>query len=387
DLATSKAIGSKSYNTLMGELVALETQYMASVSEKNPEEDCVDDVASTIESSKVPVTENDINVGGAPKETPSTISNGDSSSLVNNHNDDLIRFEADEESHDVSSSLESDKEGHDGQMNASVSDQHESKDGSEKLNIEVPTTGNISHNLSGSDSLPSVDQSAWNESSNDLPQTIAESDSLASTADGNELVAGEKCISETNTLGNEGEAVMSEKVDKDSSSADDTSPKDETNARQGELIRDFLKSSASQLTIYGLKAEKDESMSASFLITVGDEKNATRTQQHALFGNRKLARRKVKECSKIGREHTKKGKTTIAKEKSFVFCSKSASKSRQARVGKQETASKSRQARVGKQESASKRRQARVVKQESASKSRQARIDKQESISKNEIKA
>ncbi|GKB07357.1 replication protein A 70 kDa DNA-binding subunit B [Tanacetum coccineum] len=45
---------------------------------------------------------------------------------------------------------------------------------------------------------------------------------------------------------------------------------------------------------------------ASFLITVGDEKNATRTQQHALFGNRKLARRKVKECSKIGREHTKK---------------------------------------------------------------------------------
>ncbi|GKG12758.1 hypothetical protein Tco_0346995, partial [Tanacetum coccineum] len=42
-LATSKSIGSKSYNTLMRELVALETQYMASVSEKNPEEDCVDD--------------------------------------------------------------------------------------------------------------------------------------------------------------------------------------------------------------------------------------------------------------------------------------------------------------------------------------------------------
>ncbi|GKE19895.1 hypothetical protein Tco_1431407, partial [Tanacetum coccineum] len=54
--------------------------------------------------------------------------------------------------------------------------------------------------------------------------------------------------------------------------------------------------------IFGNQAEKDESMSASFLITVGDEKNATRTQQHALFGNRKLARRKVKECSKIGRE-------------------------------------------------------------------------------------
>ncbi|GJU78528.1 hypothetical protein Tco_1275598 [Tanacetum coccineum] len=54
------------------------------------------------------------------------------------------------------------------------------------------------------------------------------------------------------------------------------------------------------------------------------------------------------------------------------------SKSRQARVGKQESASKSRQARVGKQESASKRRQARVVKQESASKSRQEVITRKQ---------
>ncbi|PWA72784.1 hypothetical protein CTI12_AA267630 [Artemisia annua] len=311
DLDTSKAIGSKSYNTLMGELVALETQYMASVSEKNPKEDYVDSVASTKESSEAlvtgeqvetkgdlveetellrtlklsntdnPTSENDINVGGTPKETPSTASNGDNSSPVNNHTDDLITFEADEERHDVSSSLEADKEGHDGQTNTSVSDKHESKDGSEKTSIEVPTTTeNISHTLSGSDSSPSVDQLTPNgdlnevqkidtdvkascessasapdvvlESSKDMPQTITASDSLVSTADGNELVSGEKCISETSTLRNEGEAVASEKVDKDSSSADDTRPKDQTNARQGELIRDFLKSSASQLTIYGL---------------------------------------------------------------------------------------------------------------------------------------
>ena len=158
DLDTSKAIGSKSYNTLMGELVALETQYMASVSEKNPEEDCVDSVASTKESSEAPFTgeqveskgdlveetvllrtlklsntdnptsENDINVVGTPKETPSTVSHGDNSRPVNNHTDDLITFEADEESHDVSSSLEADKEGHNGQMNTSVSDKHESKE-------------------------------------------------------------------------------------------------------------------------------------------------------------------------------------------------------------------------------------------------------------------
>ncbi|GKB59747.1 alpha/beta hydrolases superfamily protein, partial [Tanacetum coccineum] len=91
---------------------------------------------------------------------------------------------------------------------------------------------------------------------------------------------------------------------------------------------------------------------ASFLITVGDEKNATRTQQHALFENRKLARRKVKECSKIGREHTKKASS----KQETVDKQGSTSKSRQARVGKQESSSKSRQARVGKQETASKSR-------------------------------
>ncbi|GJY23420.1 ubiquitin carboxyl-terminal hydrolase MINDY-1-like protein, partial [Tanacetum coccineum] len=233
DLDTSKAIGSKSYNTLMGELVALETQYMASVSEKNPEEDCVDDVASTKESSKVPVTGEEVERKGDLLEEIELLKTLKLSNTYNPTAENDINVGG---KHDVSSLLEADKEGHDGQMNASVSDKRESKDGSEKLNIEVPTTENISHNLSGSDSLPSVDQSTSN----------------ASTTNGNEVVAGEKCISETNTLGNEGEAVMSEKVDKDSSSADDTSPKDEINARHGELIRDFLKSSASQLTIYGL---------------------------------------------------------------------------------------------------------------------------------------
>ncbi|GJT44860.1 hypothetical protein Tco_0953575, partial [Tanacetum coccineum] len=107
---------------------------------------------------------------------------------------------------------------------------------------------------------------------------------------------------------------------------------------------------------------------ASFLITVGDEKNATRTQQHALFGNRKLARRKVKECSKIGREHTKKASS----KQETVDKQGSTSKGRQARVGKQETASKSRQARVGKQESASKSRQARTDKQEARTREKES---------------
>ncbi|GJR14374.1 elongation factor 2-like protein [Tanacetum coccineum] len=49
----------------------------------------------------------------------------------------------------------------------------------------------------------------------DLPQTIAEpDDSSPSTADANELVSGEKCIRETSTLRNEGEAVTPEKLNK-----------------------------------------------------------------------------------------------------------------------------------------------------------------------------
>ncbi|GJW25683.1 hypothetical protein Tco_0039494 [Tanacetum coccineum] len=52
-----------------------------------------------------------------------------------------------------------------------------------------------------------------------------------------------------------------------------------------------------------------------------DKKNATRTQQLGLFESIKLARRKVKECSKIAREHTKKGskKTQQKDSKNCVF--------------------------------------------------------------------
>ncbi|GKC14228.1 ubiquitin carboxyl-terminal hydrolase MINDY-1 isoform X2, partial [Tanacetum coccineum] len=75
----------------------------------------------------------------------------------------------------------------------------------------------------------------------DLPQTIAKpDDSSPSTADANELVSGEKCIRETSTLRNEGEAVTSEKLNKGCTGDD---------VRQGELIPDVL---TSPLTVQGL---------------------------------------------------------------------------------------------------------------------------------------
>ncbi|KAJ9555261.1 hypothetical protein OSB04_009875 [Centaurea solstitialis] len=50
----------------------------------------------------------------------------------------------------------------------------------------------------------------------------------------------------------EGEVVLAEQVDKVGGNADEIKAKDGITPKQGELIRNFLKNSASQLTIYGL---------------------------------------------------------------------------------------------------------------------------------------
>ncbi|XP_054824455.1 uncharacterized protein LOC129322269 isoform X2 [Prosopis cineraria] len=54
DYDTANAIGSKSYNALMGELVALETRNMEGQHKNSPEEDCVDFVAATTAALGVP---------------------------------------------------------------------------------------------------------------------------------------------------------------------------------------------------------------------------------------------------------------------------------------------------------------------------------------------
>lgn len=87
-----------------------------------------------------------------------------------------------------------------------------------------------------------------------------ESKPLTSSVDESEpIYEGEEHIQEASTAGYEngepmyeGEVVLAEQVDKLSSSADVAKGKDGITPRQGELIRNFLKNSASQLTIYGL---------------------------------------------------------------------------------------------------------------------------------------
>ncbi|XP_076920657.1 uncharacterized protein LOC143581857 [Bidens hawaiensis] len=248
DTDTSSAIGSKSYNTLMGELVALETQKMESVSKKNSEEECVEYLEKRelenenehLRASKptetVNVTsENDKTV----EETLSTSSNIDNHSVMNDRIDDLI-------------TIEDDKERHDGKSNASELVKHESKDGIEKTNIEV--LENLEKSLYGTDTSSPVDQATLNGAANEVEKInvgeTASNESFSSAA--NAVVESSKDTTQTVANVNEGEVAISAQVDNNVTSVDDSRPINGPNARQGELIKSFLKNSASQLTIYGL---------------------------------------------------------------------------------------------------------------------------------------
>ncbi|KAL7167392.1 hypothetical protein ACSBR2_037955 [Camellia fascicularis] len=90
-------------------------------------------------------------------------------------------------------------------------------------------------------------------------------DAFTSSAEGSEpIYEGEECILESRTTiyedrepMYEGEVVLAEQVDKGTGDAYDARSKDEISPRQGELIRDFLKYNASQLTIHGLFSLQD----------------------------------------------------------------------------------------------------------------------------------
>ncbi|KAF7127528.1 hypothetical protein RHSIM_Rhsim11G0008000 [Rhododendron simsii] len=81
---------------------------------------------------------------------------------------------------------------------------------------------------------------------------------------GEPIYEGEECILESGTSliedrepMYEGEVVLAEQVDKSTGDGGDASCKDEISPRQGELIRNFLKNNASQLTVYGLFSLRD----------------------------------------------------------------------------------------------------------------------------------
>ncbi|KAK1374775.1 putative ubiquitin carboxyl-terminal hydrolase MINDY-1 [Heracleum sosnowskyi] len=78
------------------------------------------------------------------------------------------------------------------------------------------------------------------------------------------IYAGEECILEPGTTYEdrepvyEGEVVLAEQLDENSKNANDVACKTEISLQQGELIKDFLKANASQLTVYGLICLQEE---------------------------------------------------------------------------------------------------------------------------------
>ncbi|XP_049377115.1 uncharacterized protein LOC125841970 [Solanum stenotomum] len=109
---------------------------------------------------------------------------------------------------------------------------------------------------SSSSSIPSAapDSSGGRQHDTDEPETFN------SSIDGDEpMYEGEDCILESATTSYqsrepmyEGEVVLAEQVNGDSRDVPEIIVKDEITQKEGELVRNFLKNSASQLTIFGL---------------------------------------------------------------------------------------------------------------------------------------
>ncbi|XP_056174346.1 uncharacterized protein LOC115693322 [Syzygium oleosum] len=110
-------------------------------------------------------------------------------------------------------------------------------------------------------SVPNVDS----DSSGGKLQHADIAEPFTPSIDGSEpIYEGEECILDSGTAAcedrepiYEGEVVLAKQADKAIVDAYDVSSKDEMTPQQGELVRNFLKSSASQLTIYGLFCLQD----------------------------------------------------------------------------------------------------------------------------------
>ncbi|CAI9775750.1 unnamed protein product [Fraxinus pennsylvanica] len=103
-----------------------------------------------------------------------------------------------------------------------------------------------------------------NPSSGKIPKAD-DPDTFSSSVGSEPIYEGEECILESGTTVYEnrepvyeGEVILAGQVDKSSINDGDQTRKDIMTRKQGELIRNFLRNSASQLTIYGLFCLQDK---------------------------------------------------------------------------------------------------------------------------------
>ncbi|XP_031125012.1 ubiquitin carboxyl-terminal hydrolase MINDY-1 [Ipomoea triloba] len=130
------------------------------------------------------------------------------------------------------------------------------------------TDGNVAENNKNGSDILSSSSSLTPCIDSDLSsgrKDINEPETFSSSVDGSEpIYEGEECImeSEARTYENrepmyEGEVVLTAQVGGDPRDVPNSNPKHGITPREGELVRTFLKNSASQLTIYGLFCLRD----------------------------------------------------------------------------------------------------------------------------------
>ncbi|VFR02249.1 unnamed protein product [Cuscuta campestris] len=272
DQETADAIGLKSYNTLMGELVALEADHIDR--SKHDKESIEDDVVIDFAAATTAAL-------GVPSPCLSRSSRSFDNSPVSVLCDDDNPMEArkgDLEENELSRTLKLSLEEGDVATSSNaegtvVKDTTEPNSGlessssgstdlvveKEKQSPQTPPEPSAEEvHSSTCERRDAEDKSDCNVDS-DLSsgrKDIGETETISSSVDGSEpIYEGEECILESET-GNyqnrepmyEGEAVLTEQAIGDSRDIH----KPNVTPSEGELIRNFLNTSASQLTIYGL---------------------------------------------------------------------------------------------------------------------------------------
>ncbi|KAL0343676.1 UNVERIFIED_CONTAM: Ubiquitin carboxyl-terminal hydrolase MINDY-1 [Sesamum angustifolium] len=345
DSETADAIGSKSYNTLMGELVSLEAQTRESEQKEDPEDDTIDFVAATTAALGVPspclsrgqsfndspqrarkgdieeeaeflrvlklseeersssaadglVTvinlvesvdfkksqlvihpeTKEMNVANETLKTGTLIS--DDISGLNNKNVDeksptVFAQEAvcsisktDQEKNCLQPTRQESAEYYEDPRCASNSFQDKSRSDEHVQNeftftCELDEMRNCASSSKARDFSFSLTTTKDLDSSSDRVHKIGMPETFTSSVDdGEPIYEGEECVMKSGNVvyGNrepvyEGEVVLAEQVDK---GCKDDGFKDRLSVKQGELIRNFVNNSASQLTVYGLFCLQDK---------------------------------------------------------------------------------------------------------------------------------
>ncbi|XP_057523560.1 uncharacterized protein LOC130803471 isoform X1 [Amaranthus tricolor] len=346
DHETAEAIGSKSYNTLMGDLVSLETWKMENEGKDKSVEDSIDFSAATTAALGVPspilskaksfeespsflsdqqtlkkgdaeeeaellrvlkLSENDPSstgdVGVSSDENVHMLKSiVDSVNISEGHNmhgssnvettisgNDNVHSDGNvslSERQDASLSLTADREKDNEQLNnvqlkevflsndlaecnseTSVLNEVTSPTLAEDaVHVQVDNSTLVIDSIEGLHKQNVEDNSGLiaggldSEPARDKISSVEAAEPFASNIDGGEpIYEGEECIQDLGETVRsdqepvyEGEVVLAEQADKVAKDASDARPKEKITLREGELINNFLKSNASQLTFYGL---------------------------------------------------------------------------------------------------------------------------------------